>query len=79
MLIIFYKGLKYLPILASRGLESPGPISHGYLGTTVYKMSLEYLVVPESKAVLKTTTRVTKKKKQKTKNPSKPLPLLKGH
>lgn len=77
MLIIFYKGLKYLPILASRGLESPGPISHGYLKTTVYKMSLEYLVVPESKAVLKTTTRVTNRKKKKT--PSKPLPWLKGH
>jgi len=45
MLIIFYKGLKYLPILASKGLESPGPISHGYLGMTVlYLMSVEEFV-----------------------------------
>ena len=76
MLIIFYKGLKYLPILASKGLESPEPISHGYLGMTVYKMSLEHLIVPESKAVLKATTRVTKKKKKK--NLLKPPTLVEG-
>ena len=64
MLIIFYKGLKYLPILASRGLESPGPISHGYLGTTVYKMSLEHLIVPESKAGLKAKQRSKKSSQQ---------------